>query len=199
MTALLRAADLPPGGFLDLVADLDPAAAGAVQRRIWLEAADGWAFDWWRGAKHHLRWCGAGREPIDDAEDARACLARSTAGRLFAPDGELRWRVIPALGERCWRTVFLGDNDWTGPVLDDCSDGLTGLRPTRRRYFLWGEQTRATPGEWIELRIPHRFRYPVSGDCRNVTAVVEQWVDDVGEMHFLRLCDLEPAPGRPDA
>ena len=199
MASFLRAADLTPGRFLELITDLDPPANGAVPRRIWLEAPDGWAFDWWRGAKHSIRWCGAGREPIEDAEDVCDYLCRSTAGRLFAPDGELRWRVVPALGDACWRTVFLGGADWAGSALDDCSDRLTGLEPRQHRYFLWGEQTRATPGEWIELRIPHRFRYPISGNCRNVMAVVEQWRDDFGEPHFFRLCDLEPATGRSDA
>ena len=74
-----------------------------------------------------------------------------------------------------------------------------GLRPRRDRYFLWGRQTRTTPGEWVELRIPHRFRYPVAGNPRSVSAVVEQWCDDVDEPHFLRLCDLEPAQGTSDA
>ena len=195
--ACLRAADLTRNGFLALVTNLDPPAEGAVPRRIWLEAADGWAFDWWRGVEDELHWCGAGREPIE--QRTRSCLSRSTAGRLFAPDGELRWRVIAALGEVCWRTVFLGDADWTEDVLDDYSDVLETLQPRCERYYLWGQQTEASPGEWIELRIPHRFRYPVAGDCRHVKAVVEQWRDDVGESHFLRLCDLEPAPGGPDA
>ncbi len=192
----LRAADLKPGEFLDLVGKL---VLRDVQtpRRIWLEAADGWAFDWWFGLDHDLNWCGAAREPY--AELAGSCLSRSTAGRLFAPDGELRWRVIPALGDACWRTTFLGDVDWTGAALEDCSDRLRGLEPKQERYFLWGQQTTVTPGEWIELRIPHRFRYPVDGNPRLVMAVAEQWCDEIGEPHFLRLFDLEPAPESADA
>ena len=126
-------------------------------------------------------------------------MSRSTAGRLFAPDGELRWRVIPALGEECWRTVFLGHADWTGAALEDCTDHLHGLQPGRDRFFLWGKQSDATPGEWIELRIPHRFRYPVGGNPVNVMALVEQWRDAAGETHFCRLCDLEPVAGESDA
>ena len=194
--ACLRAADLTSDGFLDLITNLDPPT-GAVRRRIWLEAADGWAFDWWRGVEHDLHWCGAGREPV--AERTGGCMSRSTAGRLFAPDGELRWRVIAALGETCWRTVFIGDANWTKGALADCSDVLETLQPKRERYYLWGQQTEASPDEWIELRIPHRFRYPIDGGSRHVKAVVEQWRDDVGEPHFLRLCDLEPADGGPDA
>ncbi len=126
-------------------------------------------------------------------------MSRSTAGRLFASDGELRWRVIPALGEACWRTIFLGRAAWTGTALEDRSEYLRGLQPWRDRFFLWGQQSDATLGEWIELRIPHRFRYPVAGNPVNVTALVEQWRDAAGEPHFLRLCDLEPATGVSDA
>lgn len=193
--ACLNTADLKQHEFLDLVRNLDPPSA--TRRRIWLEAADGWAFSWWLGLDQDLIWCGASRDPC--AEPAESCLSRSTAGRLFAPDGELRWRVIPALGNACWRTTFLGNDDWTRAALKDCSDHLQGLTPKQLRYFLWGQQTAATSGEWIELRIPNRFCYPVDGNPRQVRAVVEQWCDESGELHFQRLSDLEPAPETADA
>lgn len=191
----LNAADLNRKEFLDLVRNLDPPST--TRRRIWLEAADGWAFDWWLGLDRDLNWCGTGHEPYSERSDD--CLSRSTAGRLFAPDGELRWRVIPALGDARWRTIFLGDGDWKGAALEDCSDNLRGLAPKQVRYFLWGQQTAATADEWIELRIPHRFRYPVDGNPRQVMAVAEQWCDEVGELHFQRLSDLEPASETTDA
>ena len=198
MTAsILKAADLTPDGFLALVATLEPPNTGASLRRIWLEAADGWTLDWWAGLEQEIKWCGAGREPVE--ERTLACLSRSTAGRLFASDGELRWRVVPALGESCWRTVFLGNADWAGATLEDHSEALKGLYPTRDRFFLWGRRTGETPGEWIELRIPHRFRYPVIGDGGSVQVEVEQWRDEVGEPHFFRLRDLVPAEERSDA
>ena len=194
--AYLKAADLAQNGFLEVVRNLDQRDS-LSSRRIWLEAADGWSFDWWPGLEHDLNWCGAGRESVK--EGAARCLSRSTAGRLFANDGELRWRVIPALGESCWRTVFLGNFDWVGAALEDCSERLEGLCPRRSRVYLWGRQSRETLGEWITLRIPHRFRYPIDGNPGNVVAVVEEWHDDAGEPHFLRLCDLEPDQGESDA
>lgn len=193
MTAFLKAADLTQEEFLDLIARLDQPDTGGSPGRIWLEAPDGWAFDWWKwhaGLEGNLRWCGAGREPVE--ESARGCLARSTAGRVFAPNGELRWRTITALGSSCWRTVFLGTGDWVGTVLDDHSAVLDGLQPHRDGFLLWGQRTDDTPDEWIELRIPHRFRYPVDGNPRSVRVIVEQWRDDAGEPHFVRLCGLEP-------
>lgn len=193
MTAFLKATDLTQDSFLSLIENLCPPNADKFPGYIWMEAPDGWALDWWdwqSGLKGDLHWCGAGREPAK--ERAHDCLLRATAGRLFAPDGELRWRVIPALGQSCWRTVFLGTADWIGAALDDHSDSLHDLKPHRDRFFLWGQQTAETPDEWIELRIPHRIRYPVSGNPRSVKLVVEQWNDETGEPHFVRLCDLEP-------
>ncbi len=192
MTAFLKAADLTQEEFLDLITGLHQPGADDSPGRIWLEAPDGWAFDWWywhAGPEGNLRWCCAGRGPVE--EPGRACLARSTAGRLFAPNGELRWRTIPALGPSCWRAVFLGAADWVGAALDDHSTDLHGLQPHPDGFLLWGQQTDDTPDEWIELRIPHRFRYPVAGNPRSVRVVIEQWRDDTGEPHFVRLCGLE--------
>ena len=132
MTAFLKAADLTPDQFLDLITDFD--RKDSPQQRIWLEAPDGWAFDWWRGLAGNLYWCGAGREPVE--KSACDCLIRSTAGRLFAPDGELRWRIIPALDESCWRAVFLGNADWVDTALYDYSARLHDLHPHQDSFFL---------------------------------------------------------------
>ncbi len=193
MTTLLKARDLTQEEFFELISNLQPSNDKQLGY-IWLEAPDGWSFDWWGwrpSFEGELSWCGAGREPIK--ESSQDCLTKSTAGRLFAPEGELRWRNIPALGQSCWRVVFLGNTDWVGTEqLANHSDMLNGLHPHKDGFFLWGQQTGVTPNEWIELRIPHRFRYPVPGNPNRVKAVVEQWKDDTGELHFVRLCGLEP-------
>ena len=185
MTVFLKAADLTQDQFLNLIANICPDSDKSPCY-IWMEAPDGWAFDRWEETLH---WCRAECEPVKAA--ASDCLKRSTAGRLFACTGELRWRTIPALGESCWRTVFLGNIDWVGTGLDDYSDSLQGLQPAQEHFFLWGQQTAMTPDEWIELRIPHRFRYPVPGNPDRVKVVVEQWKDATGEPHFVRLCSLQ--------
>ena len=187
MTAFLKSADLTQEQFLSLIKNLQLNTASDLYY-IWLEAPDGWALDRWND-EGQLRWYGAGREPI--AEPTQDCLIRSTTGRLFAPAGELRWRTIPALGQSCWRAVFLGNVDWVGTVLEDHSDILNALHSHQESLLLWGQQTSATPDEWIELRIPHRFRHPITGNPERVKVVVEQWDDNTGEPHFVRLCDLE--------
>lgn len=188
MTAFLKAADLTQEQFLDLVKNLQlDTASGDCY--VWLEASDGWALDRWNDGGE-LRWYEAGRESIE--KSTQDCLIRSTAGRLFAPAGEFRWRTIRALGQSCWRTVFLGNVDWVGTALEDHSDILNGLHSHEESFLLWGQQSLETPDEWVELRTPHRFRYPVTGNPERVKVVVEQWADDTGAPHFVRLCDLKP-------
>jgi hypothetical protein len=192
MTVLLKTADLTQEKFLDLIKNLSPDS-NIFPCHIWLEAPDGWTldgWDWQASLNGKLRWFGAGDEPIE--ERSQDCLTKSTAGRLFAAEGELRWRNIPSLGPACWRTVFLGNVDWVGTALDDHSDHLNNLHPSQDSFFLWGQQTPVTPDEWIELRIPHRFQYPITGNPDRVKVVIEQWSDDTGEPHFVRLCNLEP-------
>ena len=186
MTAFLKTADLTRKQFLDLTTNLQ-LDTGSDLCYIWLEAPDGWALDRWNG-EGELRWYGAGRESTK--KSAQDCLSCSTAGRLFAPSGELRWRTIPALGQSYWRTVFLGRVDWVGPVLEDHSDTLNGLHSHQENFLLWGRQTSATPDEWVELRIPHRFRYPITDNPERVKVIVEQWDDSTGAPHFIRLCGL---------
>lgn len=192
MTTFLKAADLTQNEFLELIESLD-LGADTSACYVWLEALDGWTLDCWNrqsGIKGELCWYSAGREMTK--KSSRDCLTKSTAGRLFAPEAELRWRTIPALGNSSWRVVFLGTVDWVGSVLKDHSDSLNNLHLHQDSFYLWGQQTETTLDEWIELRIPHRFQYPITGNPHRVKVVVEQWKDDLGELHFVRLCHLEP-------
>jgi hypothetical protein len=195
MAALLKASDLKLSEFGELVRELTLPDGDGQRLRIWAEGASGWALDFWPGVSGLVGWCRAARvrEPVSGA----VVLEKAYSGRLFAPSGELKWRIIGSLGERCCRTVFLGDVDWLPGRLTPRTE-LQDLRPRREGYVLWGQQSRHTPGEWVELRIPHRFRYPVQAEGlapgqerMGVRAVVEVWSDLLGEPHFVRLCDLE--------
>lgn len=195
MTGILKAQDLrTPEELANL---LQAVRAPEEERlRIWLAAPDGWAFDFWPNLAGAVAWCGAGRRPIP--RTVGEILADADEGRLFANSGELRWRRVRFPRELAWRVVFLGREDWLAEGLQDRSGELRTqqLTPERRRYLLWGAQSPATPGEWIELQIPHRFRWPLDSRPHSASRVlleVEVWSDPAGEPHFQRFCDLHPS------
>lgn len=187
MNAVLKSADFDYDQLAALLAELERPEQ-ATRLRCFIEAADGWSFDWWPGLAYEVSWYSAGSLPAPLA--AETAVRNSQAGRLFAPDGELRWRRIPALGPSSYRCVFLGHADWVGDRVDDQSDLLEGLTAQTTRVLLWGQQTDASPGEWIELRIPHRFRYPIDGNPKGVLLEMERWLDATRQPHFIRLSDL---------
>lgn len=192
MTVVLRAKDLTLPELLTLL------GAGRDRSRVWLDAPDGWSLAYWRGLAETLTWCGAGHEPAQ--EQAEALVRRSVAGRVFDAAGELRWRKLPVQGESVWRTVYLGEDAEAVAVLEQRRE-LDGLMGTKSEHPLWGILTAPArrrgdaQDEWVELRIPHRFRYPVDiptprPTALAVKAVVETWKDKRGEAHFMRICDL---------
>jgi hypothetical protein len=190
MAAMLKAADVRRQELLEVLPQLRIPAEEAGSARIWLEAPDGWSLDRWQRPDGRLLWYSAGQAPKDHLADA--CLSRSQAGRIFSSSGELRWRRLASAGDGLYRIVFLGDCDWLPDGWSDHSQVLDRLIRRVERQFLWGQQTEHSPGEWIELRIPHRFRYPISAACRAVQAEVEIWEDDAGQPQFVRLCALVP-------
>jgi hypothetical protein len=194
MRAVLKAADQPHSLLPDVVARIETRPGERL--RIWAEGLDGWSLDYWSGLDCGIRWCAAGRRP--DAIPGRDVLTRSRSGRIFAPSGELKWRVMDAsnaAAERQSRLVFLGDRDWLPGRLSP-RDELDRLKMVARRdeALLWGQKTGVSDGSWIELRIPHRFQYPVedtgTGEPRGVRVITEIWLDQSGQPHFHRLCDL---------
>src|SRR5207253_437431 len=107
---------------------------------------------------------------------------------------------LPVLGDRSCRTVYLGAEGPALARLEPCQE-LDGLIAREVEVPLWGRLTETTrrkngePDTWIELRVPHRFHYPVSVSDRpssssGVKAILETWSDTRGELHFSRLCDL---------
>jgi hypothetical protein len=198
MATVLRAADLTPETLAGQLAGLRPPEGEPV--RVWLEAADGWALAWWPPElSRTVPWCGSGREP--EERPLTELLPGCESGRVFAPSGELRWRRLRLSDQVRCRTVFLGEEGWAPAGLAlHCA--LEGLGPQPRTALLWGLLTSATrrtdgqTGDWIELRIPHRFQYPLRDlpepgkSGLRVGVELEAWCDAAGETHFLRLCDL---------
>lgn len=117
-------------------------------------------------------------------------------GRIFTASGELKWRRIrPEL----WRIVFLGNQLWPGlETLLDASDVLADLESVRKKQVLWGDFHPAS-GMWIELRIPHKFNYPIE-PSPNVCLVTKIWRSKRdGSVHFQRYCELQPMEGNSNA
>jgi len=195
MHAILKAGDIPATELAELIGQVQ--APDAV--RIWAEGLDGWALDFWAGLDAPVRWCAAGRLP--STLTGREVLNRAQAGRLFAPSGELKWRVLPAPAPPRCRLVFLGDRDWLPGRLETC-DELERLFMTSsiESTILWGQKTSTSEDDWIELRIPHRFRYPVAeiaagpGGGIGVKLWTEVWSDRWGEPQFIRLRELTTYP-----
>jgi hypothetical protein len=200
MAAILRAKDLTPDELAGLLAALRFPESAKV--RAWLEGPDGWSLAYWPGTGGSVLWYGAGRLATEQA--VQDLLPRLVGGRIFAPAGELRWRTLPALGARTCRTVYLGQDLDTVASLEVRYE-LAGLQARSAEHPLWGLLTAATRGQggepdaWVELRVPHRFRYPVepipAAERVAVKAVVETWIDVRGDAHFVRLCDLQAYPG----
>lgn len=194
--ATLKCSDVTIDVLLSVLRSISPPTDDRDRLRLWATAPDGWTFDFYRGLESPVLWYQAGREPLEHARTAEQVIRESLDGRLFAPSGELRWRLIPALSPHPVRTVFLGDQDWCsglpGPSQSPEDLKLTRLPATADRsleMILWG--TREDDEEWLELQIPHRLRYPVAPGTGNyVHLQFETWVDKVGEPHFVRFRDL---------
>ncbi len=192
MTILL-AGDLTSAELQALLAGLETPAGETA--RCWLDAPDGWALDYWQGWTASVQWNHASqapsKRPVPDLFPRLAC------GRIFAPSGELKWRVLPVLGQSCCRTVFLGNAPWNHGLLERLAQRpeIAALVRHEVIYPLWGQQTAETPDEWVDLRIPLRLRYPVevpqTAQGRIIAKIrAEIWSDASGQPQFLRLCDL---------
>jgi len=116
-------------------------------------------------------------------------LEESERGRVFSESGELKWR---RLKDNIWRVVFLGTNQWTGVQnMQDASHLLQDLEVKTEDQILWGE-FKPHIKKWVELRIPHKFNYPVEKGP-NVCLTVEVWRSKKdGHVHFQRYYGLKP-------
>ncbi|MCL6502301.1 MAG: hypothetical protein K6T86_06410 [Pirellulales bacterium] len=190
--AELRAADLDAEQLHALLGKIAPPQGEPIW--CWLEAPDCWVLDKWPGLAGDVVIQRAHGLPSQRA--LRDLLPRVTEGRVFGPSGELHWRVLPCLGGRSYRTVWLGE-DWAGTGLAQlvASNELDGLTESQESYPLWGQKTPYTPEAWVDLRIPHRLYYPVHCDTpkqgRAIAHLhVQLWKDRRGEVQFLRLSSI---------
>lgn len=118
-------------------------------------------------------------------------LAATEQGRIFWPEGELKWRRLADL----MRVVYLG-NMLPPPGLIDFSSELEGLASGMSDVILWGARTDIR-NEWIEQQVPRRFAYPISSNHypRGRAAIAtESWVDSAGRPRFARYHGLKEIP-----
>ncbi|MCP5109095.1 MAG: hypothetical protein GY950_37280 [bacterium] len=119
-------------------------------------------------------------------------LAAADQGRIFSPEGELKWRRV---GNNM-RLVYLG-NPVHAEGFTDYSAQLEPLKPDQYELILWGIRT-DTKNEWIEQQVPHRFDYPVTGkpiSRGRVALVVERWLDSGGLPRFSRYHHIKEIKG----
>lgn len=123
-------------------------------------------------------------------------LSKTEQGRIFSPQGELRWRKLESL----IRTVYLG-NDLPPAGLIDFSSELDGLTPNHRQLLLWGERSDSKP-EWLEQSVPHRFNYPIDTaqyPRGRAVIMVEEWSSDEKIPQFGRYHNIIEVEGVPNA
>jgi hypothetical protein len=107
-------------------------------------------------------------------------------GRIFSPEGELKWRKI----DSWFRTVYLGEGGFL--ELADESSMLLDLTSRGNEVLLWGERTDLEP-EWLEHHVPHIFKYPFSGGSirgGRLAMIIQEWLDSAGRVQYLRYVDL---------
>lgn len=120
----------------------------------------------------------------------------SENGRVFWPEGELKWRKIDGM----IRAVYLGSEPFTDKM-EDYSSEWKDLKCQPHEFILWGERS-DTEYEWLEQQVPHRFNYPIDGkkySMGRIALVIENWTDPSGFVLFSRYHSLKEIPGEPYA
>jgi hypothetical protein len=101
-------------------------------------------------------------------------LVGTDQGRIFSPEGELKWRRI----RDKIRVVYLGDNSPDG--LENHSTEMSGLKSEQHRFILWRIGI-AKKAAWIYKEFPEGQVY----------LVVEKWLDSSGSARFSRYHSLK--------
>lgn len=132
-------------------------------------------------------------EPMNDQAEY---LMETDQGRIFSPQGELKWRLV----DKNYQLVYLGEN---GPseFVEDYSHELQGLTLFTKSLFLWGERTNLER-EWIEQQVPHRFDYPVKTNIHKkgrIKLLIQEWQNNAGAPCFSRYHSLQEVKGDKDA
>ncbi|OQX24702.1 MAG: hypothetical protein BWK80_19380 [Desulfobacteraceae bacterium IS3] len=101
-------------------------------------------------------------------------LIGTDQGRIFSPQGELKWRRV---GDKM-RVVYLGDKPPDG--LEDYSTKMSDLKSEQSCFILWRIGI-AKKAAWIYKEFPDG----------QVAIVVEKWLDLYGSARFSRYHSLK--------
>jgi len=172
---------------------------------LWAQTSEAWVFDRWQDVNQAV--CCYRANQLLDRNDWKPSerLLETLSGRWFTDILQIQWRCVTIDGARYVRVVCMGDS----AAVSRCKENLDGAselfhtdtqtldlqcNATGESFLLWGQQTSNSPGEWIELSIPHRLSYPIGADGvpQYVGVRALRWVDCVGETHFLRYTGLVP-------
>ena len=127
-------------------------------------------------------------------DEIRAEIKRSTSGRIFQENFELRWERL----DHRYQVVYLGEER-----------KILGLEPNKevlknvtrkseaRRYYLFGTKLDARKlqdlglkegsGYFAEVRVPRLLHYPIETDAMRVQLHVCEYVDDkTGQVQLFR-------------
>jgi len=113
-------------------------------------------------------------------------------GRVFGPQGELRWRRSRGLTHLVLITdletanlMALGFEGCVALPSVSGDDGLT-------EYYLWGENQHGK-GVWLEGRIPKPLHYPLAFTAKCAKMRVREYRNERGVVEFVRYVEVIPA------
>ncbi|KPA19000.1 hypothetical protein MHK_000778 [Candidatus Magnetomorum sp. HK-1] len=118
-------------------------------------------------------------------------LSETDNGRIFSPEGELKWRRI----DNHMRVVYLGNQEQTDG-LNDYSSEIYDYKTKYSNLILWGIRI-GQQKEWFEHQVPNLFPYPVTEKKYSkgrVAIVVESFIDSTGNIQFSRYFDIKEIP-----
>lgn len=160
---IVRAGDLKGDELQRLLSKVQASGGEEPPAWFWLTTPDEWTIERWRGLEARVPVYQTQRSGGERA--VGELVSKSEWGCIFQPLWELRWRRLEPFVDGRFRVRFAGEpGDDLQATLEEllrCALDVEGWQAEQRKYRLWGEHSEATDPDWIELRIPHRFRYPV--------------------------------------
>ncbi len=185
----VRAGDINIEQLLVLLDEISPAVAEGKPPWVWITTVEEWVLDNWPGTDGKVLAYRAGTTASKRA--VKELIGLSDSGCVFMPEYEVRWRRMEPYRAGTCRVRVAGQTGMLpGRAGELLGRELSLETPDVERFFrLWGEHSEFTGNDWVELRIPHRLRYPLPVN-RFVWLSVALIVDDCGRVQYVRWREL---------